>query len=95
MDSHPVPEEKYSPVYVHAKREAMWILVAWLVCLVWTVGYSAVFGYGLEEGALHLVMGMPSWVFWGVFVPWITATGFSIWFGLVYMKEDNLNEGSE
>ena len=95
MDSQPAQEKELSPLYLHSKREALWIICAWLVCLVWTVGYSALFGYGLEGTEVKLVMGIPSWVFWGVFVPWLSATVFSIWFGLVYMRDDDLTEGSE
>ena len=95
MDTHPAQKDEYDPIYVHAKREARWILVAWAVCLVWTVGYSALFGYEVDGAQMQLIMGIPSWVFWGVFIPWMGATLFSVWFGLVYMKEDDLHGKSE
>ena len=82
---------EYDPVYLHAKKEAQIILWAWFVCLIWTVGYCAVFGYGIETDELKLFAGVPSWVFWGVVVPWIVATVFSVWFGLFFMKDDELN----
>ena len=90
MSSAPTENEEFDPLYVNAKREAWWILAAFLVCLVWTVGYSALFGYEIDASELTLVMGMPSWVFWGIFVPWMGATVFSVWFGLVYMKDDSV-----
>ncbi|MBX2821859.1 MAG: YhdT family protein [Rhodothermaceae bacterium] len=90
MPSAPPENEEYDPLFVNARREARWILVAFLACLVWTVGYSALFGYEIDASQLTLVLGMPSWVFWGVFIPWMSATVFSVWFGLVYMKEDSV-----
>ena len=95
MSSSPADKEEYDPLYVHAKQEAWLILAAWAVCLVWTVGYSTLFGYGIHQSEIQTVLGIPSWVFWGVFVPWMTATVFSIWFGLVYMRDDDVNERGE
>ena len=95
MDLPSDQTEDYDPLFLHARREARWILVAWAVCLVWTVGYSALFGYGVEASERDPIIGIPAWVFWGVFIPWIAATAFSVWFGLGYMKEDNLQEKSE
>ena len=92
MASHPPGKEDFDPLYLHAKQEAGQILVAWAVCLVWTVGYCALFGYDIDPSELQLVFGMPSWIFWGVFVPWMTATVFSVWYGLVYMRDDNVHE---
>lgn len=91
----PADKEEYDPLYLHAKQEAWQILAAWAICLVWTVGYSALFGYDTNMADIQMVFGMPSWVFWGVFIPWMSATVFSIWFGLVYMRDDNVQERSE
>ncbi len=83
---------RFDPTFLHTRREAWLILAAWLVCLVWTVGYSAVAGYGSPTEEIPITLGMPSWVFWGVLVPWGTATVFSVWFGLFYMADDDLGE---
>jgi len=80
----------YDPVFLNARREAFYILLAWVVCLIWTVGYSAVAGYDVPPEQLSVILGLPAWVFWGVFVPWIAATLFSVWFGLVYIADDEL-----
>lgn len=92
MASYQGEKKELDPLYLNARREAWWILLAWAVCLVWTVGYCALFGYEIDVATMNLVLGMPSWVFWGVFIPWMTATGFSIWFGLAYMRDDVLPE---
>ena len=70
---------------VRARREAIQILAAWFVCLVWTIGYCALAGYG--EGPVTLVAGLPRWALVGVILPWVAATAFSVWFALRCMRE--------
>ena len=72
--------------FLHARREALHILSAWGICMVWTVGYCALFAY--ESGEVSLLWGMPRWVVVGIVVPWVIATLYSLWFALFYMKED-------
>jgi hypothetical protein len=86
------PRGELDPVYVHARREAGEILLAWGVAMAWTIGYCAVFGYGRAEGDVRLVWGMPDWVVWGVVTPWVVASGFTLWFCLARMKEDSLGK---
>lgn len=81
---------RFDPFFLNARREAVIILIAWAVCLIWTVGYSALAGYGVDPDQVSIILGMPSWVFWGVLVPWIAATVFSVWFSLVYIADDDL-----
>ena len=88
----PPEASRFDPVFLNARREAWLILIAWVVCLIWTVGYSAVAGYGVLPEEVSIILGMPSWVFWGVLTPWIAATLFSVWFGLAYMTDDDLGE---
>ena len=82
----------YDPAFLRARREAAWILLAWAACLVWTVGYSAWAGYAVPPEAVTLTFGMPSWVFWGVAFPWVAATAFSVWFGLRYLADDDVQQ---
>lgn len=84
------PDKQYDPTFLHARKEAWLILLAWAVSLIWTVGYSTFAGFEATE--LTLVWGMPSWVFWGVVFPWGAATVFSVWFGLYYMADDELED---
>ena len=83
-------KEEHDHTFLNARKEAWLILLAWAVCLVWTVGYSAWAGYA--PGEITLIFGMPGWVFWGVLFPWLIATGFSVWFGLFYMSDDELDD---
>ncbi len=83
---------RFDATYLHARKEAAYILLAFFVSLVWTVGYSAIAGYNVPVEQMTLVWGMPSWIVWGVMLPWFAATVFSVWFGLYYMKDDPLGE---
>lgn len=91
----PSIDPPFDPTFLNARREAGLILCAWAVCLLWTVGYSALAGYKPPSDPITLVLGMPSWVFWGVLAPWVAATLFSIWFGLAYIADDDLDAPDE
>ena len=88
-------ETPFDPTFVNARREAGLILVAWAVCLIWTVGYCAFAAYDVPSEQIQIILGMPSWVFWGVLVPWVVATLFSVWFSLAYIADDDLGESDE
>ncbi|MFO0953976.1 MAG: hypothetical protein U0835_23030 [Isosphaeraceae bacterium] len=45
---------------------------------------------GAEE--IRPVLGMPSWVFWGILAPWAACAVFSIGFAGFYMADDDLGE---
>jgi hypothetical protein len=79
-------------VYVHGRREAFVILGVWATCLVWTVGTSYALGFGAPSSAVKTVWGIPHWVFWGVLMPWIAATVFSVVFSFAVMADDDLGE---
>ena len=75
-------------------RETLTILVAWTVFCVWVVGYS---GWQqsaapppdtLAEIPVQTVWGLPAWVFWGVALPWVGATLFTLWFCLARLTDD-------
>ncbi len=82
---------KFDKTFLNARKEAWIILAAWVVCLLWTVGYSWVAGYSQHGETIHLILGIPAWVVWGVLAPWIGATLFSVIFALFYMSDDVLD----
>ena len=82
------------PVYESSRRELKWILLLWVLCFVWVIGYCGMFGYQDGEQPLTTVIGMPSWVFWGIFLPWILASVASIWFALAKVEDHPLEEPS-
>lgn len=98
------------PVYRSSLREANFVLVLWLVCFLWSVGYSYVFGYSehprvagdvtawtpdlsaedrtAESLTTPFGLGIPDWVFWALLVPWLVCIVITLWFCLVWMKDD-------
>jgi hypothetical protein len=81
----------YDPVFLHARREAIVLLVAFVGFLVWTVGTSFVLGFRQPvDEPLRVVFGMPHWVFWGVFLPWMAANVFTIVFSIFCVADDPL-----
>jgi hypothetical protein len=83
------------PVLQHSRREAIIIGLAWLICTTYSCGYSYLFGYSIPERPLgvediHPILGMPSWIFWGVMAPWAVCALFTFWFAGFYMTDDDL-----
>jgi hypothetical protein len=78
------------PVLKNAAREARVAVLLYAVAMGWIVGFGAWKGYGRNEDELHFIWGVPDWVFWAVFVPWFFCVGAAIWFGLRFMKDDDL-----
>ncbi len=76
-----------SSAFRRARREALHILMAWGICMIWTIGYCAFFAYG--SGDVSLLWGMPRWVVFGIALPWIIATLYSLWFALFYMRAED------
>jgi hypothetical protein len=86
-------EKQVDPVLVHARREAIIIMAAFVVCMAWSVPWCYMHGYGLPaDEPVQTTLGIPSWIFSGVIVPWILANIFTIWFCMCYMALDPLDE---
>ena len=51
----------------------------------------------LDEGEdLETVSGFPAWVFWGVALPWLVATAWTIFFALRVMEDEEVvGEGDD
>ena len=97
-DHPPKPAEVFDPVYLHARRELVVILLLFGLFCIWSVGVSYSSGYvaaGAEAGEISLTLGMPSWAFWGLLVPWICVDVVAVWFCFFFMKDDDLGETHE
>lgn len=89
-----MPNDKPAdPLYRSSLRELRWIVSIWLVTFVWVIGYCRLFGYNGDQ-PVELTLGMPSWVFWGIVIPWIVATVVSCWFALTQMQDHPLEDAS-
>ena len=80
------------PLLRTARREALISIGVFFLALAYTVGYSIVHGYSPNEERLRLVLGVPSWVMWGVFLPWGLCTLFHCWFSVAIMQDHDLEE---
>ena len=72
-------------------RETLVILVAGAVFCAWVVVYSYMAGYQPEDN-FAIAFGLPSWVTWGVAVPWLAANLLTAWFCFGYMKDEDTAE---
>lgn len=91
-----VPEnESYDPVYLHTRRESLFIIAAWVFFGFWVVGVSLLTGYDVDPDTMKLVAGMPAWIFWGVALPWLASNIFIVWFCLKFMTDDPLGEDDD
>lgn len=84
------------PVFLHSRREALIILALWAAALAWVVPYCYVYGYHdvPDPAQLEMVFGIPSWVFWGVLMPWIACTLMTIVICVWFIKDDDLENGA-
>ena len=89
---------RLDPVYVHARQETiiivslcgLFLTITLVVCSTW--GYDA---SAIEPAEVGLTMGMPTWAFWGLLVPWVAVNVLTILFCFVWMKDDDLTDPAE
>ena len=92
MSSSSLPDKsQYDPTFVNSRREAIVIFGSWVVALIWAVPYCYLNGYNVTDPEnIKTVLGIPSWLFWGIAAPWVAANLFTTWFCFAYMKDDDL-----
>lgn len=93
-----------SRLYRNARREALIVALVWFICMLWVVGYCYLRGYvhpgdswlvqsGLAAGpdeVFATLWGIPRWIVFGILIPWLLASAFTIWFGMYGMPDDEL-----
>ena len=76
----------------HAGRRALIAAIGlWFVGLVWCVTVMILRGYvspADRPTQPDLLFGMPSWVVWGLFIPWIAQIAAVWWFAICWLKDD-------
>jgi hypothetical protein len=87
--------ENEDPVVRSARWEAIWIFLIWCATLAWCVGYASIYGYGARDRELTFTLGFPTWVFWGVVLPWGVCTVLSAAFTLFVIQDDPLGAEAE
>ena len=78
------------PVFKNAAREAKAALLLFGLAMAWILGCGAWRGYGGKAEDVRFILGIPDWIFWAVVLPWVLCLGVSVWFGLRFMKDDDL-----
>jgi hypothetical protein len=94
-------------IFRNARREALVVALVWALAAAWVVGYCYLRGYshpadawvvraGLaaagEPTDQGVILGFPSWVFWGILAPWLICTAFTVLYGTFGMPDDELGE---
>lgn len=89
------PKESYETVqdrhFRQCCREARIAILIWIVGLLWCSIVIIRWGYLPPEqrpDEPSLTFGIPSWVFWGLFFPWLVQIGVTYWFALRVLKDD-------
>ncbi|MCA9093245.1 MAG: hypothetical protein KDA68_07140 [Planctomycetaceae bacterium] len=90
-------EPREDPILISSRREAILVAGLWIAAMIYSVLFSWHFGYpdsleAVKAEDITFVWGVPFWVFWGVFVPWIACSIISILIGLLCMKDEPLGE---
>jgi Na+/melibiose symporter-like transporter len=94
----PTAAPEYDTTYLNSLREAYVIIALFAVFCFWSLFVCFNYGYlGPDEqlSEVSTVLGMPSWAFWGIGLPWIAVDAVAVWFCFFYMKNDDLGEAHE
>ncbi len=94
----------------HARREALVVIIVFVLALLWVVGYCYLRGYThtpdswvVQHGlatprtpeSFQQILGFPDWVFYGIVVPWLVCTVTTLFFCLFGMADDDLGGESQ
>ena len=71
-----------------SRREALCIVGIWCLFAVWVLGYACFHAYVDDAQSIELVLGLPSWVTWGIALPWCVASVVTVVFSLGFMKDE-------
>lgn len=94
----PAVQPEYDPTYLNSLREVYVIIGLFAVFCFWSIFVCYNYGYlspGETLSEISTVMGMPSWAFWGIGLPWVVVDVVAVWFCFFYMKTDDLGEAHE
>ncbi len=73
------------------RREALGVVALWILSCAWTVGYSLSAAYRQDPDP-PLLFGIPTWVVWGVLLPWGVILIITCWAAFFGIKDENLDE---
>lgn len=85
-------EEALAASFRQSRKELRFMVVTWCCFAAWTAVYNGLYAKGTPGEPVALVFGFPSWVFFGIALPWTAALAVTIWFALRYMQDTDLGE---
>ena len=82
-----VQARHYRQCLKEAGLAAAIFLIAFLgcTCVIAMLGYPSP---GDRPPEPALIWGIPEWVFWGLFVPWLVLVGVTWWFAFFFLRDD-------
>ena len=72
-------------------RETRWVVALWSIQLIYCTIAIVTWGYlepDQRPDAPDLIWGIPSWVVWGLFLPWGLQILAAWWFAIVILDDD-------
>lgn len=84
------PTETLAESFTQSKRELKFILGTWLFFFSWVGLVCYWLGYLPGETKVPVLFGMPSWVVFGIALPWLLAIGVAVFFATRVMKDTDL-----
>ncbi len=87
-------DDFYSTQFRHVAqciREARVVACAWVAVLIYCTTFIWRNGYVAPADrptVPELILGIPSWVVWGLFAPWLVMIVFAWWFAGFLMTDD-------
>ena len=80
-----------------SRREALIIMAAYAVAMTWCSVTCYTMGYhrNPDEITRPFGLGIPDWVLYGIFAPWMACNLFTAWFTLFYMEDEQLADEGE
>lgn len=78
-----------------SKRELFLFLAGWFFFAVWVLTYCYFHGYKDQTEEPSITFGMPSWVFWGIAIPWFCATAWTVYISLFVIQDQPLGNHEE
>lgn len=94
-DVDPQDDPPDDPVYLNARREGAVAFLGWVIAGLLTVPTCLLLGFGLETQEVTTILGIPSWVFFGIVIPWICMVAYTVWFSLFFVKDEDLGADPE
>ena len=91
--SEPTPRPDTGASYRQSKRELYVMIAAWAVTGLWVLGYNSQAAYAAEtEAPVQTLFGLPRWTVLGWLLPLLVANAFTIWFCLLFMQDEPMEE---